>query len=63
MKIENQKRLETELQAAQDLCDKFSDDALMLAEEVAQNLKEQVQVLLPEFDVKQIGPDFKVVDG
>ncbi|MED6149973.1 hypothetical protein PIB30_067724 [Stylosanthes scabra] len=35
----------------------------MLAEEVAENLKEQVQVLLPEFDVNQIGPDYKVVDG
>ncbi|MED6124800.1 hypothetical protein PIB30_062320 [Stylosanthes scabra] len=63
LKIENQKRLEADLQAAQDLCDKFSDDALMLAEEVAENLKEQIQVLLPEFDVKQIGPDYKVVDG
>ncbi|MED6163539.1 hypothetical protein PIB30_080971 [Stylosanthes scabra] len=63
LKIENQKKLEAELQAAQDLCDKFSNDALMLAEEVVENLREQVQVLLPEFDVNQIGPDNKVVDG
>ncbi|MED6186611.1 hypothetical protein PIB30_068397 [Stylosanthes scabra] len=63
LKIENQKKLEAELQAAQDLCDKFSNDALMLAEEVAENLREQVQVLFPEFDVSQIGPDNKVIDG
>ncbi|MED6113297.1 hypothetical protein PIB30_069488 [Stylosanthes scabra] len=63
LKIENQRKLESDLQFAQDLCDKFSNDALMLAEEVAENLKEQVQVLLLELDVNQIGPDHKVVDG
>ncbi|MED6169731.1 hypothetical protein PIB30_024103 [Stylosanthes scabra] len=63
LKIENQKRLEAELQAAQELWDKFSNDALLLAEEVVENLKEQIQVLMPDFDVSLIGPDNKVVDG
>ncbi|MED6138809.1 hypothetical protein PIB30_078015 [Stylosanthes scabra] len=63
LKIENQKRLEAELQAAQELCDKFSNDAMLLAEELVENLKEQVQVLVPDFDVSLIGPDNKVVDG
>ncbi|MED6136588.1 hypothetical protein PIB30_057426 [Stylosanthes scabra] len=63
LKIENQKKLEAELQAAHELCDKFSNDAMLLAEEVVENLKEQVQVLMPDFDVSLIGPDNKVVDG
>ncbi|MED6138443.1 hypothetical protein PIB30_074260 [Stylosanthes scabra] len=63
LKIENQKKLEAELQAAQELCDKFSNDAVLLAEEVVENLKEQIQVLMPDFDVSLIGPDNKVVNG
>ncbi|MED6189143.1 hypothetical protein PIB30_092942 [Stylosanthes scabra] len=63
LKIENHKRLEAELQAAQELCDKFSNDAMLLAEEVAENLKKQLQVLIPDFDVSQIRPDNKVVNG
>ncbi|MED6159213.1 hypothetical protein PIB30_040235 [Stylosanthes scabra] len=63
LKIENQKKLEAELQDAQELCDKFSNDAMLLAEEVAENLKDQIRVLLPDFDVGLIGPDNKVVDG
>ncbi|MED6126179.1 hypothetical protein PIB30_075846 [Stylosanthes scabra] len=60
---ENQKKLEAELQDAQELCDKFSNDAMLLAEEVAENLREQIRVLLPDFDVGLIGPDNKVIDG
>ncbi|MED6184502.1 hypothetical protein PIB30_048015 [Stylosanthes scabra] len=63
LKIENQKKLESELQAAHELCDKFSNDAMLLAEEVVENLKEHVQVLMPDFDLSLIGPDNKVVDG
>ncbi|MED6182800.1 hypothetical protein PIB30_032021 [Stylosanthes scabra] len=63
LKVEDQKRLEGELQAAEDLCHKFSSDAMILAEEVAENLKSQLQVLIPEFDVNQINPDHKVIDG
>ncbi|MED6206899.1 hypothetical protein PIB30_030900 [Stylosanthes scabra] len=62
-KIESQKRIEAELQAAQELCDKFSSDAMLLAEEVAENLKEQLHVLIHDFNVSQIGPDNKVVEG
>ncbi|MED6130852.1 hypothetical protein PIB30_004717 [Stylosanthes scabra] len=62
LKIENQKKLEAELQDAQELYDKFSNDAMLLAEEVAENLKDQIRVLLPDFDVGLIGPDNKVVD-
>ncbi|MED6135696.1 hypothetical protein PIB30_049097 [Stylosanthes scabra] len=63
LKIENQKRLEAELQAVQELCDKFSNDAMLLVEELAENLKEQVQVIIPGFDMNLIRPDYKVVDG
>ncbi|MED6210687.1 hypothetical protein PIB30_066475 [Stylosanthes scabra] len=63
LKVEDQKKLEGELQLAQDLCDKFSNDAMLLAEEVAKNLKEQLRILVPEFDVNQIGPNHKVIDG
>ncbi|MED6186575.1 hypothetical protein PIB30_068043 [Stylosanthes scabra] len=63
LKIENQKKLEVELQDAQELCDKFSNDAMLLAEEVAENLKDQIRALLPDFDVSLIGPDNKVVEG
>ncbi|MED6174327.1 hypothetical protein PIB30_068039 [Stylosanthes scabra] len=63
LKVENQKKLEIELQAAQELCDKFTNDAMLLAEEVVENLKEQILVLKPNFDVSLIGPDNKVVDG
>ncbi|MED6145655.1 hypothetical protein PIB30_027374 [Stylosanthes scabra] len=63
LKVEDQKRLEGELQAAEDMCHKFSSDAMILAEEVAENLKSQIRVLIPEFDVNQIGPDHKIIDG
>ncbi|MED6153765.1 hypothetical protein PIB30_105188 [Stylosanthes scabra] len=49
--------------SAQELCDKFSNDGMLLAEEILENLKEQIQVLVPNFKVDQISPDFKVVDG
>ncbi|MED6156970.1 hypothetical protein PIB30_019092 [Stylosanthes scabra] len=39
------------------------NDAMILAEEVTENLRGQLRVLMPEFDVNQIGPDHKVVDG
>ncbi|MED6141661.1 hypothetical protein PIB30_105660 [Stylosanthes scabra] len=63
LKAENLKQLEVELQSAQELCDKFSNDGMLLAEEILENLKEQIQVLVPDFKVDQISPDFKVVDG
>ncbi|MED6192280.1 hypothetical protein PIB30_008806 [Stylosanthes scabra] len=62
-KVEDNQRLEAELQVAQETCDKFSSDAMLLAEEVANNLKEQIKVLLPDFDTDQIGQDHKVIDG
>ncbi|MED6216364.1 hypothetical protein PIB30_007007 [Stylosanthes scabra] len=63
LKIEDQTRLEVELQAAQDMCDKFFNDAMLLVGEVVGNSKEQLRVILPDFDINQIGPDHKVVDG
>ncbi|MED6126359.1 hypothetical protein PIB30_077651 [Stylosanthes scabra] len=63
LKVEDNQRLEADLQVAQDTCDKFSSDAMLLAEEVANNLKEQIKVLLPDFDTDQIGQDDKVIDG
>ncbi|MED6155574.1 hypothetical protein PIB30_006442 [Stylosanthes scabra] len=63
LKVEDNERLEAELQVAQKTCDTFSSDAMMLAEEVANNLKEQIKVLLPDFDTNQIGQDHKVIDG
>ncbi|MED6190066.1 hypothetical protein PIB30_102095, partial [Stylosanthes scabra] len=63
LKVENLKQLEAELQSAQELCDKFSNDGMLLAEEIVENLKAQIQVLIPDFKVDQISPDFKVVDG
>ncbi|MED6164987.1 hypothetical protein PIB30_095408 [Stylosanthes scabra] len=63
LKAENLKQLEVELRSAQELCDKFSNDGMLLAEEIVENLKEQIQVLVPDFKVDQISPDFKVVDG
>ncbi|MED6181522.1 hypothetical protein PIB30_020092 [Stylosanthes scabra] len=62
LKVEDNQRLEADLQVAQDTCDKFSSDAMLLAEEVANNLKEQIMVLLPDFDTDQIGQDHKVND-
>ncbi|MED6140188.1 hypothetical protein PIB30_090777 [Stylosanthes scabra] len=63
LKISHQKKLEEELQASKDLCDQFSMDGMLVVEETVANLKAQVHVLLPDFDVEQIGPDNKVVDG
>ncbi|MED6199378.1 hypothetical protein PIB30_075397 [Stylosanthes scabra] len=56
-------KLKAELQVTQDTCDKFSSDAMLLAEEVANNLKGQIKVLFPDFDTDQIGSDHKVIDG
>ncbi|MED6144858.1 hypothetical protein PIB30_019478 [Stylosanthes scabra] len=63
LKVEDNGKLEAELQVAQETCDRFSSDAMLLAEEVANNLKEQIKVLLPDFDTDQIGQDHKVIDG
>ncbi|MED6208864.1 hypothetical protein PIB30_049143 [Stylosanthes scabra] len=62
LKVESHQRLEVDLLAAQETCNKFSADAMLLAEEVTINLKEQIKVLLPDFDSDQIGPDHKVID-
>ncbi|MED6122633.1 hypothetical protein PIB30_041574 [Stylosanthes scabra] len=63
LKVEDNQRLEAELQVAQDTIDKFSSDALLLAEEGANNLKEQIKVLIPDFDTDQIRQDHKVIDA
>ncbi|MED6222058.1 hypothetical protein PIB30_060811 [Stylosanthes scabra] len=63
LKIGNQRKLEEELQAAQEMCDRFSQDAMLVVEETVSNLKDQLRILLLEFNVDQIGPDNKVENG
>ncbi|MED6113889.1 hypothetical protein PIB30_075013 [Stylosanthes scabra] len=57
-----EKKLEEELQAVKELCDQFSMDGMLVVEETVTNLKAQLRVLLPQFDVDQIGRDNRVVD-
>ncbi|MED6223143.1 hypothetical protein PIB30_071166 [Stylosanthes scabra] len=52
LKINHQKKLEEEPQASKDLCDQFSMDGMLVVEETVTNLKAQLQVLMPDFDVE-----------